>query len=357
MKPSEFISDVKNIPTEAIQPSTNNPRGSVQRDESFERLVASIGRVGILVPLVVAELSRPRSGVRYQLVDGERRFRAAIELGKKVVPAHVLHGNVVPRQMRMLMFHLHMTREQWGAMAQCRSLVDAYPELRPGLTFEEKPDWVRRLTEEAGMPSVTARDRVHVLSWPEELKDQFFRFDEEQPKRNIYSYILALEASIIEPSRAVFPEFYDGHRTADQAANQFRGTLLTKTIDGIETGALHSREQIRAVSPLFSEALTPKQKKIALTLFSDFIAGRETQFEDVRAEITTQLPEVLEEKPPKPQRVIASVIALTHTLENYQTSFIEGSASTEPKRRKLRADFADALGKLIKAASDLKGQV
>src|ERR1019366_5144937 len=137
------------------------------------------------------------------LVDGERRFRAAIELGKKVVPAHVLHGNVVPRQMRMLMFHLHMTREQWGAMAQCRSLVDAYPELRPGLTFEEKPDWVRRLTEEAGMPSVTARDRVHVLSWPEELKDQFFSFDEEQPKRNIYSYILALEASIIEPSRAV----------------------------------------------------------------------------------------------------------------------------------------------------------
>lgn len=354
MKTSEFIRDVSQIPTDAIKPSEHNPRGGVEKDASFERLAASIERVGILVPLVVSILPKPEGDIRYELVDGERRFRAAKELGRKTVPAHVLRGRTVPRDLRMLMFHLHMTREQWAAMAQCRSLVDAFPELRDGLTFDEKPAWVKKLTEEAGVPSVTARDRVHVLSWPLTLKEQFFRFDEEQPERKIYTYILALEASIIEPSRTSFPDYYNGKRTMDEAANSVRDVLLTKTIDGIETGALRSREQIRSISPLFSTSLEPRQKKVALGLFRDFVGRRDVQFEDVKAEITTRLPELLEERPAKPQRVIASIVALTRTLENYEVTFIDASTKSESKKRKIKSDLADALDNLIGAAKDLQ---
>jgi hypothetical protein len=354
MKTSGFIGDVRHIPTEAIQPTLNNPRGTVTKDESFERLVSSIDRVGILVPIVVAALPKARGDIKYELVDGERRFRAARELGKQTVPAHVLHGSAVPKELRMLMFHLHMTREQWGAMAQCRSLVDNYPDLRRGLTFDQKPAWVKRLTDEAGMPSVTARDRVHVLSWPEVLKQRFFRFDEEQPKRNIYSYVLALEASIVEPSRDRFPEFYNGNRTVDIAANEVRAALLSKTIDGIETGALASREQIRGVSSLFSTNVLPKQKRIAVSVFRDFINRRDAQFVDVRAEITTRLPELLEEKPPKPRRVIAAIVALTRTLKNYEAAFIDASAKVESRRHKLKSELAKVLNELIETAGDLK---
>ena len=357
MKTSEFIGDVKHIPTDAIKPTPNNPRGTVEKDESFGRLVSSIDRVGILVPIVVAAIPEPRGDVKYELVDGERRFRAAKELGKKTVPAHVLHGHAVPRELRMLMFHLHMTREQWGAMAQCRSLVDAYPDLRKGLAFEQKASWIKKLSEEAGMPSVTARDRVHVLAWPEALKNRFFTFDEDEPKRNIYSYVLALEASIVEPSRLSFPEFYDGTRQVDAAANEVREALLAKIIDGIETGAIDSREQIRSVSPLFSTSLSPKQKKIALSVFRDFLNRRESQFEDVRAEITTRLPELLESKPPKPQRVIAAIVALTRTLKDYETAFIEASAKTESKKRRLKSEFAQALHELIETAKGFEARL
>jgi hypothetical protein len=354
MKTSEFIGDVKHIPTNAIRRTPHNPRGIVEKDDSFERLVSSIDRVGILVPIVVAALPSPQGDIKYELVDGERRFRAAQELGKDTVPAHVLHGPAVPRELRMLMFHLHMTREQWGAMAQCRSLVDAYPALRKGLTFDQKPAWVKRLTEEAGMPSVTARDRVHVLSWPEPLKQRFFQFDEEQPKRNIYSYILALEASIVEPSRVSFPEFYNGSRVPDDAANEVRKALLVKTIDGIETGAVGSREQIRSVSPLFATSLSPKDRKVALSVFRDFVNRRDAQFEDVRAEITTRLPELLEEKPPKPERVIAAIVALTRTLKEYEAAFIDASAKTEPKKKRIKSEFAKALHDLIETAGELR---
>jgi hypothetical protein len=357
MKTNEFVRDVTQIPTDEIKPSEHNPRGGVEKDASFERLVASIDRVGILVPLVVSILPKAQGNIKFELVDGERRFRAARELGRKTVPAHVLHGRAVPRDLRMLMFHLHMTREQWAAMAQCRSLVDAFPELRDGLTFDEKPAWVKKLADEAGVPSVTARDRIHVLSWPRALKEQFFRFDEEQPKRNIYSYVLALEASIIEPSRTSFPEFYNSKRTTDEAANSVRGVLLTKTIDGIETGALGSREQIRSISPLFSTNLEQRQKKIALGLFRGFVDQRDVQFEDVKADITTQLPELLEERPPKPQRVIASITALTRTLKNYEVSFIDASTKSESKKRKLKSELTNALENLIDAAKKLRSRI
>jgi hypothetical protein len=357
MKTKEFIRDVTQIPTDEIQPSAHNPRGEVEKDDSFERLVASIDRVGILVPLVVSELPKARGVIKYELVDGERRFRAARELGRKTVPAHVLRGHTVTRDLRMLMFHLHMTREQWGAMAQCRSLVEAFPELHDGLSFDEKAAWVKKLAEEAGVPPVTARDRIHVLSWPRALKDRFFEFDHEQPERKIYTYILALEASIIEPSRISFPEFYNGKRTTDEAANAVRDILLTKTIDGIETGALGSREQIRSVSPIFSPTLKPEQKKIALGLFRDFVNQRSAQFEDIRAGITTQLPELLEEKPAKPQRVIAAIAALTRTLKNYEVEFIDASTKTETKRRKFKSELADALENLIAAAKNLRSKL
>jgi hypothetical protein len=357
MKTSDFIGEVRHIPIEAIQPTPDNPRGVVEKDESFERLVASIANVGILVPLVVTPLSKSHSGIKYELVDGERRFRAAKELGKKTVPAHVLHGSTVPRELRMLMFHLHMTREQWGAMAQCRSLVDAYPQLKKGVAFDEKAEWTKRIAEEAGMPSVTARDRVHVLAWPEPLKEAFFRFDEEQPKRNIYSYILALEASIIEPSRAAFSDFYNGSRTTDEAANDVRALLLAKTVDGIETGSLGSREQIRSIASLFSSELSQKQRKIALRIFRDFLNRREVQFEDVKAEITTRLPELLEEKPPKPERILAAIVALTRTLDDYDVSFIDASAKTDSKRKRLKEDFRDALAGLTTAAKSLQSDL
>ena len=82
----DFTSSVETIALDAIQPSPDNPRGQVNIDASFERLVSSIDEVGILVPLVVRELSDGK----YQLVDGERRYLAAKQLRLPTVPAHVL---------------------------------------------------------------------------------------------------------------------------------------------------------------------------------------------------------------------------------------------------------------------------
>src|SRR4051812_11193085 len=156
MQTPELIGRVRHIPLRAIAPSSDNPRGVVAKDESFERLVSSISSVGILVPLVVRSLNPPKNGCAFELVDGERRFRAAKALALSDVPVHVLEDHSF--SVRKLMFHLHMTREQWLPMAQCRSLVKAYRPLKLGLRFNEKPKWVAKLVDEIGMSPATARD-------------------------------------------------------------------------------------------------------------------------------------------------------------------------------------------------------
>lgn len=67
-----------------ITPNPRQPR-SVFDDEGLDELAASIREVGILQPVVVRETT---SG-RYELIMGERRWRASIMLGLDVVPAIV----------------------------------------------------------------------------------------------------------------------------------------------------------------------------------------------------------------------------------------------------------------------------
>lgn len=72
------------VPVEAIMPNPRQPR-QVFDEESLEELKASIEQVGFLQPIVVRE-SGPD---RYELVMGERRWRAAQSLGREVIPAIV----------------------------------------------------------------------------------------------------------------------------------------------------------------------------------------------------------------------------------------------------------------------------
>ncbi len=72
------------VPVEAISPNPRQPR-QVFDDEALEELRISIQEVGFLQPIVVRELP----GQRYELVMGERRWRAAQSLGRETIPAIV----------------------------------------------------------------------------------------------------------------------------------------------------------------------------------------------------------------------------------------------------------------------------
>jgi ParB family transcriptional regulator, chromosome partitioning protein len=72
------------IPLDAISPNTRQPRRSFD-DDALEELAASITEVGLLQPVVVRSLG----GGAYELVMGERRWRASRRAGLTTIPAIV----------------------------------------------------------------------------------------------------------------------------------------------------------------------------------------------------------------------------------------------------------------------------
>jgi ParB family chromosome partitioning protein len=80
------------LPVGAITPNPRQPR-SVFDEDALNELVASIAEVGLLQPIVVRPLDDGATGDpaerRYELVMGERRWRAAQQAGLSVVPAIV----------------------------------------------------------------------------------------------------------------------------------------------------------------------------------------------------------------------------------------------------------------------------
>jgi ParB/RepB/Spo0J family partition protein len=355
-KTAGFTGKVEKISLTSIRPSERNPRGIIEKNENYFRLVASINKLHVLVPIVVRELPHPKGEIKYELMDGERRYWAAKECGKDEVPAHILSSSNSLGNLRKLMFHLHMTREDWSALAQCRALSEAYPKLDEGLKFSEKAEWIKTLTKEIAMGTATARDRINVLAWPKVLKERFYEFDEKENSKDIYSYVLAIEVSIVVPSRDIFHDYYNHDHPPEHSANKVRASLLEKTMSGLEKGIVTSREQIRGISPLFCSDLDAVKKKIALSLFKDFIDRKEIQFDDLRAEISAKLPEALKEKPPKPQRVIATIRALDRTLRDYDPSYVDDSVSRSGTREKLRREFIESLDGLAAAIKTIKGK-
>ncbi len=72
------------LPPDSITPNPVQPR-QVFDEEAMAELVTSIGEVGLLQPIVV----RPLGEERYELVMGERRWRAAQQAGLEKIPAIV----------------------------------------------------------------------------------------------------------------------------------------------------------------------------------------------------------------------------------------------------------------------------
>jgi ParB family chromosome partitioning protein len=76
--------DLKNIPVDLIQRGKYQPRTDMH-EEALEELAASIKNQGVMQPIVV----RPISSEKYEIIAGERRWRATQMAGLDTIPAIV----------------------------------------------------------------------------------------------------------------------------------------------------------------------------------------------------------------------------------------------------------------------------
>lgn len=80
---TQVVNTIQEIPIEQIKPNPNQPRTTFD-DAALAELAQSIKELGIVQPLTVR-----KQGVIYQIIAGERRYRAAKIAGLKAVPAYI----------------------------------------------------------------------------------------------------------------------------------------------------------------------------------------------------------------------------------------------------------------------------
>lgn len=84
----ENAAEILRVPTEFIEPNPYQPRMSFDKD-ALEELASSVRTLGLIQPITVRRIS----DTRYQIISGERRFKACCLAGMTSVPAYVRDAN------------------------------------------------------------------------------------------------------------------------------------------------------------------------------------------------------------------------------------------------------------------------
>ena len=143
------------IRIDELEPNRAQPRKSFD-DESIAELADSISRHGVLQPLLV----RPLIGGGYQIVAGERRWRAARMAGVKEVPAVV--RDLSESEVMQLALIENLQREDLNPLEEAggyQALIEEY-----GFTQEDVARTVGR-----SRPAVA--NALRLLALPEDLRE------------------------------------------------------------------------------------------------------------------------------------------------------------------------------------------
>lgn len=121
------------VPVTAIRPNPKQPR-SVFDDDDMAELVHSIREIGVLQPIVVRPVAEADGdGVRYELIMGERRWRATQEAGFETVPAIIKDTDDDDLLRDALLENLH--RSQLNALEEAAAYSQLLEDF--GCTHDE----------------------------------------------------------------------------------------------------------------------------------------------------------------------------------------------------------------------------
>jgi ParB family chromosome partitioning protein len=167
--------DLTQLPTLAISPNPNQPRTTMNED-AIDELADSIRKVGVLQAIIV----RPYSD-GYQIIAGERRWRAAKAAGLDRVPVRIMGSSDIESLELALIENLQ--RQDLNAMEEARGyrrliaeyqmtqaeLADKVSKSRPAiantLRLLDLPDEVQEMLAE---DKLTAGHARAVLAVPDE---------------------------------------------------------------------------------------------------------------------------------------------------------------------------------------------
>jgi ParB family transcriptional regulator, chromosome partitioning protein len=152
VEPRHASEELRQLPVELLAPNPQQPRRSVD-EATVVDLAESIRRNGVLQPVLV----RAIPGGRYELIAGERRWRAARLAELETIPAIVRnHENAASLEVALIE---NMAREDLNPVDEARACAALVEEL--GLTREE-------VGLRVGRGRVAVSNLIRLLDLPDE---------------------------------------------------------------------------------------------------------------------------------------------------------------------------------------------
>lgn len=143
-----------NISIDKILANPNQPRKTFN-EETIEELAESIKEHGVLSPIIVRPL-----GEKYEIIAGERRFRAAVMNELKEIPAII--KKVTDNDAKIISLIENIQREDLNDIDRATALKELKVNL--GLPWNE-------IGKKLGLTKTRILDLVGLLSLPDEIQD------------------------------------------------------------------------------------------------------------------------------------------------------------------------------------------
>tara|TARA_Y100001935_G_scaffold142406_1_gene117712 strand:- start:636 stop:1499 length:864 start_codon:yes stop_codon:yes gene_type:complete len=153
-KDSNYIND--SLPINKIQANPNQPRKDFN-DSKMEELVLSIKEKGILQPIAVRELKNGN----YEIIAGERRYRASKSIGLKSIPAYILS---VEDESEIMEFALieNIQRDDLNPIEES----EAYASLKSKYNLSQK-----EISKKVGKSRSLIANSLRLLKLPSSIKE------------------------------------------------------------------------------------------------------------------------------------------------------------------------------------------
>lgn len=217
------------LPTTQVEANKSNPRLDFPASE-LERLADSIELEGILVPIVVYP-----KGDKFILVDGERRFRCARELGLPTVPALVT-AERSDHEVLLQMFNIHLIREPWKDVPTALALGKLAESIEEA-EGEEPSD--SRLADITGLSIERVRQLRYIITLPEEWQGYI------RSGKVPMNYFWELKRNVVDQLSNRRPELL-----TELGEDNVRRAFVQKRLDGVITDTV----SLRKVSPIIKFA-------------------------------------------------------------------------------------------------------
>ena len=188
-----------NIDVDLIEPNSQQPR-TIFEDQALEDLAQSIRANGVVQPIVVR-----KRGSQYQLVAGERRWRAAQKAGLQKIPSIV--KDISDDKMLEIALIENIQRQELNAIEEARAyrnLIDSV-----GLTQE-------MIAERVGKNRTTITTFLRLLKLPEDIQKlveqnkisagharALLMTEETDLQRSLARKIIEMSLSVRETEKAV----------------------------------------------------------------------------------------------------------------------------------------------------------